>query len=58
MTDEQQFDLEEVDEELGSPLLTAERALVAGLVIGVLLLVVMTRRRRRRRLADDRSVEF
>lgn len=49
MTDDRQFELEEVDEELGSPLLTIERAWVAGLVIGVLLLVVVSRRRKKRR---------
>ncbi len=47
--DEVGFDLGEADEELGSPLLTAEVGWVVGLGVGLILLLAIRRRRRRKR---------
>jgi hypothetical protein len=43
------FDLGEADEELGSPLLTAEMGWVVGLVVGLILLLAIRRRNNRKR---------
>ena len=50
------IDLGEADEELGSPLLTAEVGWVIGLVVGLIfLLAVRNRRRRKQKRRSDRT---